>query len=111
MGIGCYAVLHAFVELAGQTDATPFGHGLGHLLLVKLTEIHMFLVGINTGDKGLVHLLQELGEEDPLHLGADLGQILLLDFRVLGLILQGIERTQARSAHGAVRHSGDIAHQ
>ena len=91
MGIGRDAVLHAFVELAGQADAAPLGHGLGHLLLVELAVIHMFLVGIDTGDKGFMHLLHELGEEDSLHFRADLGQILLLDFRVLGLILQGIE--------------------
>jgi len=63
----------------------------------------MLLAGIHTGDERLAHLLQELGDENPLHLGADLGQVLALDLRVLGLILQSVERAQARGAHGAGR--------
>jgi len=63
----------------------------------------MLLAGIHTGDERLAHLLQELGDENPLHLGADPGQVLALDLRVLGLILQSVERAQARGAHGAGR--------
>lgn len=101
--------MHVLVELAGQADTAPFGQGLGHLLFVKLTDFHMLLAGIHTGDERLAHLLQELGDENPLHFGADLGQVLALDLRVLGLILQSIERGQARSPHGAGRHSGYVA--
>jgi hypothetical protein len=81
-------VLQALEELAGQADTAPCGQGLGHLLFVKLTVFLALLAGIHAGDEGLAHLLQELGQENPLHLGADLGQVLALGLRVLGLILQ-----------------------
>ncbi len=109
MGIGCYTVLHAFIKLAGQADTASLGQGLGRLLLVKLAAIHVLLAGIDTGDEGLAHLLQELGEENPLHFGADLGQVLALELRVPGLILQLREGAQTRGAHRAGRHSGEVA--
>jgi hypothetical protein len=100
--------LQVIEKAAGQADTTAFGQGHGHLLFVKMTVFHILLVVIDAADERLVHLLQELVEEDPLHLGADLGQVLALGLRVFGLslILQSIERGQALGAHGAERQSG-----
>ncbi|OGP69286.1 MAG: hypothetical protein A2Z73_04825 [Deltaproteobacteria bacterium RBG_13_60_28] len=51
-------------------------------------------------DKSSAHLLHELGQEDPLHLGAHPGQVMTLGGRVLGLILQGLKGAQAGAAKG-----------
>ncbi len=93
-------------EAAGQADTASGGQGLGHLLFVKMIAFYPLLAGIHAGDERLAHLLHELGEENPLHLGADPGQVLTLGLRVLGLILQSIKRAQARGARGAGRQSG-----
>jgi hypothetical protein len=101
-------VLQVVEEAAGQADTTPGGQGLGYPLLVKMTVFRILLLpGIDAGDEGLMHLLHELGEENAFHLGADLGLVLALGLRalVLGLILQGRERGQARGPRGAGRQN------
>ena len=94
-------VLHVLVEAAGQADTAPGSQGLGYLSFTKLKVVLVFLLGIHAGDERLAHLLQELGQENPLHLAADLGQLLALGLRVLGLILQSREGGQACGARGA----------
>jgi hypothetical protein len=96
--IGRDPVLHVIKKAAGQAQAAPRGHGLGHLLLIKVGIVLVFLPGIDAGDKSFAHLLQELGQKDPLHLGAHLSQILALGSRVLGLGLHGLQGTQAGGA-------------
>jgi hypothetical protein len=106
--------LHAVIELAGQADTAPLGQGHSHLLFVKMIVFLIFRMMIDAGNVSLAHLLQELGDKNPLHLRADLGQVLAPDLGVLGfsLTLQGIERSQARAAQGAGRQSGHdiVAH-
>jgi hypothetical protein len=100
LGVGWYPVLQVFEKAAGQAQAPPRGQGLSHLLLTKLIIVRAFLAGVHALDKSFPHLLQELGEEEPLHLGAHPGQVMPLGGRVFGIILQAIEGTQAGAAKG-----------
>lgn len=87
--------LQVLEEAAGQPDAASRSHGLSHLLFAKLVIIRTVLFGVRGVDKGLAHLLQELVNKDPLHFGADFGQVAALVVRVLGLILQRMQGTKA----------------
>jgi hypothetical protein len=105
--------LQVLEKATGQAHSAPRGHGLGHLLLAKLIIIRAFLAVVHALDKSFAHLLQELGQEDPLHLGAHPGQVLTLGGRVLGIILQGIEGAQAGAAKGPggqARKGGQAVH-
>jgi hypothetical protein len=101
LGRGGQAMLQVLKETAGQAQAAPRSHGLGHLVFAELIIVRAFFAGVGRFDKGFAHLLQKLIDKDPLHLGAEPGQVLVLLGRVLGVMLQKMERTQARGPQGA----------
>ena len=95
--------MHVLEEAAGQSYAAPGSHGLGYLLFAELIKFRTFLFRVYGVDKRLTHLFQELVNKDAFHLGADLGLVAALGVRVFGIILQGMERAQARGPQGSGR--------
>lgn len=96
-------MLHVLEEAAGQSYTAPGSQGLGYLLFAELIIILTVPVGVHGVDHGLAHLFQELVNKDALHFGANLGQVTVAVGWVFGLILPGIERTQARGSQGGGR--------